>query len=330
MRKTVSARRGPSLLGILLLGGGVLLLGGVLVLGALLLLGVVTLGFLRQAAPAEPYVIPDSMVLAPVAARDIPAYTKITRDHFWDTKKGDFAGVPIRRSAVKPGLVLDMTKAFGRVLKAEKHSQYAFTEDDFLPEGTRPGVVAGVPEGKRAFVLDVEKVNGMHILRAGDHFDLVGSLPLDDKATGRPHGNGLGLIQGSPLITGPSPSQAPKHTAVKVLVQDGVIITPVAVRQHAVDPAKPAPKIPPKEKPVEDVTVAIDPTEVSGLSEAIALKAEVTCVARSGRPDESKDDRLPTPEEPKVWRVEAIHGNKREWHEFPIPPKPADKSAASK
>jgi Flp pilus assembly protein CpaB len=318
-------RRGPSL-------GSLVLLAAVLVFAlvavaavvyALWALGKIDLPFLTRAAPPPPQGPPPGKVAVFVSAKAIPAYTKLTRDHIWDAKRNDFAVQWVTPEAVRErGFVTDFNKLFGRVLDHDKPAGYAFTEKDFLPEGTRPGVVAGIPEGKRAFLLDVAKVEGIHALKAGDHFDLVGSFMIDGKVqvSGHPYG---GALPGSVSASGNV-----KHATVKVLVQDGIVVTPVAVRTHAVDPTKPPPKTPPKEKPVEEMTIAIDPSEVAPLSEALALKAEIMCVARSGRPDDDKETRLPNPEEPKVWVMESIKGKSHERLVFPMPAKPAGGSAS--
>ena len=69
----------------------------------------------------------------------------------------------------------------GRVVNHEKQANYAFRETDFLPPGTRPGMVAGIPPGKRSYTLEVTKIKGIQSLKAGDRFDLLATLPVDDK-----------------------------------------------------------------------------------------------------------------------------------------------------
>ena len=65
-------------------------------------------------------------------------------------------------------------------------------------------------------------------------------------------------------------------------------------------------------KPVEEILIAIDENSVSGLSEALAVKAEIHCVPRSGRPG-ANSERMPEPvrvKDPNV--IEIFSGDQRE------------------
>ena len=53
-----------------------------------------------------------------------------------------------------------------------------FIEADFLPKGTLPGVVAGIPPGKRALTLEAGKLKGVDKLQAGDHLDILAAVPV--------------------------------------------------------------------------------------------------------------------------------------------------------
>ena len=83
--------------------------------------------------------IPKDWVQIPMCARPIPAYTKITRDYLFDPKTGQWASVYLPPKEVPKGVILDVSKILGRVMAREKPAGYAFKEEDFLPEGTRPG-----------------------------------------------------------------------------------------------------------------------------------------------------------------------------------------------
>ena len=89
-------------------------------------------------------------VAIPMSGEMIPAYTQLTRDHFWDAKQGDFAVVYMPPSVVTPEMIRNMGTIVGRVMSRDKPPGYVFTEADFLPQGTRPGLVGGIPPGKRA------------------------------------------------------------------------------------------------------------------------------------------------------------------------------------
>jgi hypothetical protein len=162
-------------------------------------------------------------------------------------------------------------------------------------------MVAGIPPGKRAITLDAEKIKGVAGFKAGDHLDIVGTVPLEDKRNGGAHG----------VVSVPAAALRPmKHAAVLVLVQDGTVVSPVAVRHLPAGSSR--------TKTIQEVVIALDPNEIPKLTEALALNEEVTAVARSGRPDDSGVSSI-TPEmpPPRVTVVETLVGNKRHLISFP-------------
>ena len=102
------------------------------------------------------------MVPVPICGRVIPAYTMVTRDYIWDTKANSLSVVWVPREAVHTDVFTQLGKILGRVTAREKAAQYLFKEADFLPEGTRPGLSAGVPPGKRAMTIEAGKLNGIY------------------------------------------------------------------------------------------------------------------------------------------------------------------------
>src|SRR5581483_10406997 len=115
-----------------------------------------------------------------ITAQFIPAYTKVTRSHLFDPNTGQYRLIYRSPDFVeKTGALTDPQKIVGRVLGYDKSESMAFTESDFLPPGTRPGVVAGVPPGKRAITIDASKIQGLHNLKIGDRVDILASVPVD-------------------------------------------------------------------------------------------------------------------------------------------------------
>ncbi|MBV9124231.1 MAG: hypothetical protein JO112_12810 [Planctomycetes bacterium] len=296
-----------------------LLVGAVTTVGTLAALGVVDLPFLKQVqAKPRPKGVP---VL--LSARAIPAYSKVSREDFFDPKTGEPLVRYVSSEEVeKHGFMTDLSKILGRVLSHEKAAGYAFTEQDFFPEKTRPGLVAGVPPGKRAFVLPADKIEGIQSLREGDHFDLIATLPVDlDKVYSRLHaGPGTGAM----LEAQASLTDLPKKASVKVLVENGTVILPLTTRQVPINSSSGTREGPPPTRPVQEITIAIEPTrEAAALTEALAIKAEIICLARSGQVADSsqeKDTQGSTPA-PNLRTVETIIGNKRQVLVFPGPGK---------
>lgn len=246
-----------------------------------------------------------------LSSRAIPAYTKITRDFLFDAKTAEPTVGYFRPDQIKEhGFLTDATKILGRVTTRDKAAGYAFTEKDFFPEGTRPGVVAGIPPGKRMFVLPADKVTGVHTLKVGDRFDLIGTMPVEaPKAAPK---NRVGMASASGTEPG-------KRANVKVLVQNGAVVLPVSVRELPTPARSSAQNDANKNKPVHEITIAVDPAEVAPLTEALTLNAQMICVARSGRPEDSGESNVTPGSIPgsRFRQVETIVGARRQVLEFP-------------
>ncbi|MCW8138529.1 MAG: hypothetical protein KIT58_06465 [Planctomycetota bacterium] len=250
----------------------------------------------KQEGP-RPLVQPPGTVAVPMAARPIKAYTKMTRDDLWDAKNGRFAVVFLPPDQVTPAMMTTIADITGRVLGRDKTPGYVFTEDDFLPKGTRPGVVAGIPAGKRALRLEAEKVLGLIGLRAGDRFDLVATVPIDpSKQSGRNAVPNVGGAYGALLaqqLAQASGANGQKQANVRVVVQGGVVVTPVETRAVPTSTMSLTQGARTQTRPVQEMVIAIDPTEVAPLTEAMAIGAVLTCLPRSGRPDDPADSTTP-------------------------------------
>ncbi|MDB5390252.1 MAG: exported protein of unknown function [Planctomycetaceae bacterium] len=277
MRHT-SQRPGLSWFAILFLGVlGLSIAGGgtVLALGAT---GVIDLPMFRKPVVQDP-----DMVLVAVSAAEIPAYAKITRDHIWDTKRGAFSSSPVHKSFITPDMFTSLDQFKGRVLRRDKPKGYAFTEADFLPKGTREGIVGGIPPGKRSVVLDASKLNGVFGLRAGDHLDILASQKLD-----------LQKSSAGKSFTGPQGAffTAQKQAATRVIVQDGVIVMPVTSRAKPITSSSLTQGTQSKTVPVQEVTIAVNPEEVAPLNSALAVDSQLNCVARSGQVEPGQEPEL--------------------------------------
>ena len=83
-------------------------------------------------------------------------------------------------------------------------------------------------------------------------------------------------------------------------------------------------------KPIQEVVFALDPEEITALSEALAINAEVMCAARSGHPDDAKVHTV-TPDLPpqSLMIVETIQGGRRHLTTFPAAPEKRSESSQS-
>ena len=224
--------------------------------------------------------IPADWVSIPVCARSIPAYTMVTRDFLMNPKTGQFVLVWKPPTLVPKGVITEISRIRGRVTAHEKLAPYYFYENDFLPEGTRPGIVGGTPEGKRAITLDASKLKGVHGLKEGDHVDMLASIPVDMPGAGHSNSGQFG----TKVVSTPDVALLPKRSLVRPLVQDGVVVTPVTLRNMPISSSSLMQGTTTHTVPVQEIVLAVDPEEVAPLAEAMDLKYEITCVARSGRP----------------------------------------------
>jgi hypothetical protein len=279
MRSMKPAARRRPLWQTLLLAVGAIVLGAAGTLG-LLSAANVDLGKLAFWRP-KPVLIPKDYVAVPVSARPIPAYTMVNRDYLIDLKTGEYALMWVKPEVAQE-VLRKPSEIRGRVLKHEKPAAYAFTEKDFFPVGTKPGITAGIPLGKRAITLDAGKLKGcVHDLKEGDHFDLIASVPIDMPGAG---GANSGRSAAS-IVASPATLVLPKRGFVKALVQDGVVVTPVKIRNVPTATGSLTQGMITRTLPTQEIVVAVAPEEVSPLAEAIDLKYELTCDARSGLPD---------------------------------------------
>ncbi len=219
----------------------------------------------------------------------------VTKDFLINPKTGAWELVWTPPNLVPKGAILDLAKIRGRVMAREKPAYLCFTESDFLPAGTKPGIVAGIPLGKRAMTLDAGKLKGVHELKAGDHVDLLASVAVDMPGAG--HSNAG--RSGPNFVATPDALLLPKRGFVRPLVEDGVVVTPVKIRNVPTTASSLTQGATTRTIPVQEIVLAVAPDEVRLLAEAIDLKYEITCVARSGRPEpvapSPPDTRNPTP-----------------------------------
>jgi Flp pilus assembly protein CpaB len=258
-----------SLLVVALLGGGIATVGGLWAAG-------VEIPFLKRGPDVR------GKVRVLINPRPILAYTKLTRDDLLVPETNSPKYMYRSPEEVKRlGLITDLDKIVGRVLDHDKPAFFAFVEKDFLPMGTRPGIVAAIPPGKRALTVDVTKIEGIHALKAGDRIDILSSTAIDmQKVLQRGSTSpGIGALHAGIMAQ-------VKQARVRVLVQNGALLSPVRTRVIPITSNSLTQGSVTKTKPIQEAIIALDPEEIAPLTEAIAIEASITCVARSGLPED--------------------------------------------
>ena len=206
---------------------------------------------------------PPGSVSVPVAGRPLQAYQALELEDLLDPATGALAVVYLPEDSILPETITDPRELLGRVLGRDKAPGRVFRAPDLLPEGTRPGIVAGIPAGKVALRIETGKVTGTVGLRRGDRFDLVATWR-------RPERDGVKR----PYSGVPGTARA----EVDVVARDAAVVEPISRRQL---PAAPGGR---PGATVEEMVVAVAPDEIPGVTEALELATRVDCVPRSGRP----------------------------------------------
>jgi len=241
--------------------------------------------------------VPDGLVAVPASGRAIAPYRSVRREDVWNAAENTLQVVYLSQETIDDrGILTSLGDIIGRVLAREKSSGYVFTEKDFLPEGVRPGITAGIPPGKRGYRIDPDQVSGLAGLERGDHFDLVATLPLDMRAVaGQEQTLGARVTgvwaeryrQRADML-----SLLPRAN-VRVIVQDAVVVAPLTTRQVPYTANTLTQGQVQRNKIVNEMVVAVAPDEVATLSEQLAIEAQISCFPRSSHPAEPDDSTTP-------------------------------------
>ncbi|ANM29423.1 hypothetical protein ABI59_07225 [Acidobacteria bacterium Mor1] len=226
---------------------------------------------------------PPGQVVVPLSSVPLRAFEKIRREHLFVPGTTNPSVAYLDPEDVRAQGIMTTSEILGRVLARDKASGYAFTENDFLPPGTREGLVAGIPPGMRAIRLPAERVDGLFGLRAGDRFDLVSTVPLNRSVGGEIDMTGVLGGQGGLSASGMSAS-------VQLIVQNGYVVSPIGTRAAPVFSQTLTRGAINQSRPIQEIVIAVAPQEVFAVTQALAVKAELTCVPRSGNSEEPVAD----------------------------------------
>jgi len=231
------------------------------------------------------------MIPVPICARTIPPYTRVTREFLVNPATGEMANYWFHPDKLPKGVITDVQSILGRVTARQKDVAYVFSENNFLPEGTRPGMVAGVPPGKRAMTIDIGKLEGVCGLQVGDRFDLVAAIPVE-KLGSFGGGDWNRLSVSSLTVSPPGGPQSAAHesgksqrTETRMLAREALVVSPVTVRNKPIVSSTLMQGTSVRTVPVQEIVIAVGEDEVAPLSDALGLSLPITCVAYSGRPN---------------------------------------------
>lgn len=231
----------------------------------------------------------EGMIAVPRSLVNLKAYEQVQREDIYDRAKGDesYFWLPKAQVEANPDWILRVNDVVGRVLAKDKRADFVFSEKDFLPKGSRTGLVAGVPEGKQGFFLQSGQVPGLRLLKMGDQFDLMASLPEESANAGAEYG----LLMGGIKVRGNKPIPL---NGVRLLVQGGTVVALTDGREMTTQGGMEFGQTDARGRASNDgkneqVAIAIDPEEVVPLTQALGAKLTIHAVARSGRQTEQLD-----------------------------------------
>lgn len=318
--------------------------------GALLLhsTGAITLPFLTADAKPAPPPRDPNLVEILVVGNPVPAYGEVTQKNVMKPNGQGMSTMLVNKAAITDDMLTSFTQVVGRVAKHDLDRMRPFRTSDFFPVGTRPGPTAGIPAGKRAMRLRASDIPGLHGLNQGDRFDIVMTTEVEIEAPKRVNRSRVDDID----VEGPyaplhaadlqPPPEAPtikrRMAEVKLVVEDGMVVQPVHRREEVAGSAPPV-RPNPRNKPLEEIVIAVDPAEVAALEQALALGAKIQVAMRAqaaegdtaaGRiPDieVAVEDLMPTPATPdtaapkeRVRLVEVVEGGVKKIKAVPIGP----------
>lgn len=234
---------------------------------------------------------PEGTVAVPMSVRQLPIYKKLTREDLIDPRIGGYRLTYMTPEQVEAtGAFTNVGQIIGRVLDHDKAPGYVFTERDFLPEGSRAGLVGGVPPGRRAVRVDAGLIDGLHGLNAGDRLDLLTARTIRFEEGTTPE---LGGVFGAQAQATQAARALGEQARVTTIVDDAVIVQPVQTRLVPVSNNTLTQGLQTRNKPVQEAVLAVRPEQVAALVSALELQQRMICVARTGQPGGEEEGATP-------------------------------------
>jgi hypothetical protein len=191
-------------------------------------------------------------------------------------------------------VMMNVNAIIGRVVKKDKRAGLAFREETFFPLGTPAGLAGATPPGMRSITLDATKLIGVHSLGAGDHIDLIASVPTGEVSSFQsPYNSRLpGAALVVPSSAGKSKTAGP--TEPVLLAKDAIVLKPVYVRNEATATSSLTQGKRLQNVPKYEVAIAVAADDVITLQSALNRELDITCVAQSMQPAAESPAATPT------------------------------------
>ncbi|MDA7902290.1 hypothetical protein N9B31_01390 [Mariniblastus sp.] len=230
----------------------------------------------------------EGRVAVPRTLMSLKAFEKVRREDVFDRELADesYFWLPKETVESNPDWVTSMDQIINRVMARDKGKDFVFKKSDFLPEGSSTGIIAGVPEGKQGFFLDVEKIPGLRFLKQGDRFDLIASFPKASQGSTTEYG----LLMGGIKVRGNKPIPM---DGIRLLVKGGTMVALTTDRSMTtqggleLSNATGSGRVSAGRRD-ERVAIAIDPAEAIPLTQALGDELKIHMVAQSGQATEAE------------------------------------------
>lgn len=205
--------------------------------------------------------------------------------------------IPIGRVRELGGAMMSVNDIIGRVVSKEKNPGLAFTESSFLPKGTRPGLAGATPPGMQSMTLESSSITGIHGLKLGDKVDLIASVPHDMLSEFDPsHKSRIGVQ----FVTRSKASDPPQAVVERTIAQSAILLTPVRIRQKPSTTSSLTEGQRVQNIPVEEVVLALAPSDIPHVKKALHKGLSVMAVAQSGQAAQGGNDDSEAPAEQKL------------------------------
>ena len=225
----------------------------------------------RSAPLAGKPIVPAGKVRVPAAPQGLPAFEPLTPESLRsvETRREAWRLIDARLVAEQQ-IVVDPKRLPGRILNKEKRQDDYFVEADFLPDWVRPGLAARVPAGKRAVVVRL-------VERESEEKSERSAYSETKTKTDRERTRIEGLEQvydGRTSIC----SSADLSNLVNYVVRS--VGNTLANRARVAPIVRDAVVV---RRTMTEAVLAVDPSEVGPLEEALASRAGVLAVLYSGQ-----------------------------------------------
>ncbi len=195
---------------------------------------------------------------------------QVTKESLWSLEQGTFFHTYVDKDLIaEKNYLPGPEQVLGRVLRRPKAAGLAFTESDFLPMGSAPGITGLVPDGMSALSIPAERIPGLGLLGFADRFDLRMNIESDEGARrvareileDRSYSSEQDRLRLASIVSGPEP---------RLMAQAGAVLrpsNPAGIQRN------------------EKIVVAVYPEDLNGLIAALDAKGDIYCSPRKKSPE---------------------------------------------